>query len=60
MASMPMPVMTSVNKRYPAGARQGRGLAIDPTLFTRFGVEAVPVYAVLAEPSTKSREQGLW
>lgn len=33
----------------PAPGRVG-GLAVDPTLFTRFGVEAVPVYVVLAEP----------
>ena len=32
-----------------APSRAG-GLAIDPTLFSRFGVEAVPVYVVLAEP----------
>jgi conjugal transfer pilus assembly protein TrbC len=32
-----------------APSRAG-GLAVDPTLFTRFGVKAVPVYVVLAEP----------
>lgn len=34
------------------------GLAIDPTLFRRFKVEAVPVYVVLAEPLATCESQG--
>jgi len=34
------------------------GLTIDPTLFRRFKVEAVPVYVVLAEPLATCESQG--
>lgn len=41
----------------PEASRAG-GLAIDPTLFRRFKVEAVPVYVVLAEPLATCESQG--
>ncbi len=42
----------------PETTSRAGGLAIDPTLFRRFKVEAVPVYVVLAEPLATCESQG--
>ena len=42
----------------PGTTSRAAGLAIDPTLFRRFKVEAVPVYVVLAEPLAICESQG--